>query len=78
MPEVPEDDIDDGRDRPTYDIVYKQAVGTQDAFLGMSGKDPSSTCCEELVVKIDLPGTTSMRELDLDVKSSHLRLLSPK
>jgi hypothetical protein len=35
----------------SYEFVYKQAVRTQDAYLGMSGKDPSSTCCEDLVVR---------------------------
>lgn len=43
----------------SHDIVYKQAVGSSDAFLGMSGKDPSSACCEALVVRIRLPGATS-------------------
>jgi dynein assembly factor 6, axonemal len=79
VPDVPiEDDVDDGREPPQYDILYKQAVGTQDTFLGMSGKDQSSTCCEEIVIRIDLPGTASMRELELDVKKTTLRLLSPK
>lgn len=39
----------------SYELLYKQAVGTHDAFLGMSGKDPSSACCEELVLRIALP-----------------------
>jgi hypothetical protein len=42
-----------------YDFRYKQSVTTSDNFLGMSGKDPSSTCCEQLVVVLQLPQTAS-------------------
>lgn len=38
--------------------MYKQSVETTDTFLGMSGKDPSSTQCEDLLVKISLPGAS--------------------
>jgi hypothetical protein len=31
--------------------VYKQAVTPEDMFLGMSGRDPSTHCCEDLVVR---------------------------
>eukprot|EP00241_Pyramimonas_parkeae_P010141 CAMPEP_0114227742 /NCGR_PEP_ID=MMETSP0058-20121206/1952_1 /TAXON_ID=36894 /ORGANISM="Pyramimonas parkeae, CCMP726" /LENGTH=138 /DNA_ID=CAMNT_0001338603 /DNA_START=368 /DNA_END=781 /DNA_ORIENTATION=- len=41
-----DDDIDDGRERPKYEFLYRQAVGTEDAYLGSNDKDPSSTCCE--------------------------------
>lgn len=61
----------------SYDFVYKQAVETTDTYLGMSGKDPSSTQCEQIVVNIDLPNATSAAELDLDVKPTYLRLNSP-
>lgn len=33
-----------------YDILLKQSVGTEDLFMGLSGKDPSSMCCEALLV----------------------------
>lgn len=29
-----------------YEFLYRQAVGTEDAYLGSNDKDPSSTCCE--------------------------------
>jgi hypothetical protein len=60
----------------SYEFIYKQAVQTTDAYLGMSGKDPSSTCCEELLVRIQLPAARSAAELDLDVKPQVLRLTS--
>lgn len=33
-----------------YEIILKQSVGTEDLFLGLSGKDPSSMCCEAILV----------------------------
>ncbi|XP_064206346.1 protein PIH1D3 [Anguilla rostrata] len=71
------DDITDPRPQPEYDIVLKQRVGTEDIFLGMSRKDPSSMCCESMVVKIKLPGTKFM-EVVLDVKEKFLDLRTPK
>jgi hypothetical protein len=41
------------------EMRYKQAVTTSDNFLGMSGKDPSSSCCEELLVVLQLPRANS-------------------
>ncbi len=35
--------------------MYKQAVESTDVFLGMGGKDESSTSCEQMVVKVALP-----------------------
>mmetsp|Transcript_13160 Transcript_13160/g.28215 ORF Transcript_13160/g.28215 Transcript_13160/m.28215 type:complete len:187 (+) Transcript_13160:84-644(+) len=76
--DVVEDDIDDGREMPVYEFMYKQAVETTDVFLGMSGKDESSTSCEELVVRIELPEVSGANELDLDVKPTYLKLSSTK
>ena len=62
---------------PTYEFMYKQAINTADAFLGMAhNKDPGSRSCEDMVLKIHLPGTRSMRELDLEVETDRLRLRS--
>lgn len=33
-----------------YEILFKQQVGTEDIFLGMSRKDPSTACCEDMLV----------------------------
>lgn len=33
-----------------YEIFFKQHVGTEDVFFGMTGKDPSTACCEDIVV----------------------------
>ena len=43
-----DDDIDYQSNR--YEILYKQAVTAEDMFMGLSGRDPSSGSCEDLVV----------------------------
>jgi len=63
-----DDDVDDGRERPKYEFLYRQAVGTEDAYLGSNDKDPSSTCCEGMILRVELPGTPSMADIDLDVQ----------
>ena len=60
IPDIVEDDIDDGRMAPGYEFLYKQAVAPEDVYLGLSDKDPSSTQCEDLVLRLDLKGTKSM------------------
>ena len=45
---------------------------TEDVYLGMSDKDPSTTHCEDMVIKIEFPGHT-MRDLDLDVTRQKLK-----
>ncbi|KAB0354111.1 hypothetical protein FD755_023198, partial [Muntiacus reevesi] len=39
----------DVRDTPEYEIVFKQQVGTEDMFLGLTRKDASTACCKDLV-----------------------------
>ncbi|XP_048083393.1 protein PIH1D3 isoform X1 [Alosa alosa] len=60
-----------------YDIILKQSVGTEDLFLGMSRKDPSSMCCEGMLVRVKLPDTKAS-EVVLDVKEQFLDLRTPK
>lgn len=42
------EEINDGRPRPKYDILYKQAVGTEDVFLGLGDKTPGSADCTHM------------------------------
>ena len=59
--------------------MYKQAVSTADAYLGMAhNKDPGSRSCEDLVFVAHLPGTTALADLDLDVQADRLRLVSQR
>jgi len=78
VPEVVVDEVDDGRERPAHEFYVKQAVGTQDVFLGLSLKDPSSMSCETLVVEVSLPGTASAQEIDLDVQENYLRVATAR
>ncbi|KAI7809498.1 protein PIH1D3 [Triplophysa rosa] len=71
------DDLIDPRPQPEYEIVLKQSVGTEDLFLGLSRKDPSSMCCDSMLVKVKLPGTKAS-DLVLDVRETFLDLRTPK
>ncbi|KAE8290569.1 Protein PIH1D3 PIH1 domain-containing protein 3 Sarcoma antigen NY-SAR-97 [Larimichthys crocea] len=71
------DDLADQRPQPEYEIILKQSVGTEDLFLGLSGKDPSSMCCEAMLVKIKLPNTKAT-DVVLDVKEKFLDLRTPQ
>ncbi|XP_039457815.1 protein PIH1D3 isoform X2 [Oreochromis aureus] len=71
------DDLTDPRPQPEYEIILKQSVGTEDLFLGLSRKDPSSMCCEAMLVKIKLPDTKAT-DVVLDVKEKFLDLRTPK
>uniref|UniRef100_A0A3B5MS24 Dynein axonemal assembly factor 6 n=1 Tax=Xiphophorus couchianus TaxID=32473 RepID=A0A3B5MS24_9TELE len=70
------DDLADPRPQP-YEIILKQSVGTEDLFLGLSQKDPSSMCCEAMLVKIKLPDTKA-KDVFLDLKEKYLDLRTPK
>ena len=77
LSEIPLEDAvicrSDGRPAPRYEISYSQSVGTEDTFLGLSGKSAASSDCNTLVIKIHFPGNT-MRDIQLDV--THNRILA--
>ncbi|XP_057285606.1 dynein axonemal assembly factor 6 [Pezoporus wallicus] len=79
--EVPEgseyDDTWDPREQPEYEILFKQCVGTEDVFFGMSRKDHSTACCEDIVIKIKLPETKNS-DITLDIQDKVLDLRTPK
>ena len=33
-----------------YELLFQQKVTSEDIFLGMGNKNPSTACCEDLVV----------------------------
>ncbi|XP_078393130.1 dynein axonemal assembly factor 6 [Cetorhinus maximus] len=78
--DVPEgsefEDIWDPRQQPEYEILFKQRVGTEDVFLGMSRKDGSTACCEDMMIKIKLPDCKAA-DITLDIKERFLALRSP-
>eukprot|EP00756_Hemistasia_phaeocysticola_P040552 Hpha_TRINITY_DN16868_c3_g9::TRINITY_DN16868_c3_g9_i1::g.152751::m.152751 len=75
----------DDRERPEHEILFKQRVGTNDVYLGLDfERDPSSACCEEIVVRVLMPKESRAEDIQLDVqeekldlRSSHYRLLLP-
>ncbi|KAK2193095.1 hypothetical protein NP493_17g06054 [Ridgeia piscesae] len=71
------DDVYDPRPQPEYEILYKQSVTTEDMFLQMGNKTPSTASCEDMVVKIQLPDTVGS-DVKLDVKDTFLDCRTPK
>ena len=71
------DFIDDGREVPEYNIIYKQHVGAEDVYLGMGNTTPSTISAGYLVVHIDFPGQ-KMKDLDLKVQKQKIIAQSPK
>ena len=55
-----------------YDMYYRQAVGTEDVFLGLGDRHPGSSSCTHMTVKVTFPGH-QMKDLDLDVTKHKLR-----
>ncbi|KAA0156847.1 hypothetical protein FNF29_00957 [Cafeteria roenbergensis] len=68
---------EDGRSRPEYEFLLRQDVTSEDMYLGMGDKDPSSAKCDFLVVRVKLPGE-AVSEVDLDVKPQAIVVRSPK
>ncbi|KAL4230502.1 Protein pih1d3 [Mactra antiquata] len=67
----------DPRPQPEYDMIFKQAVSSEDMFLQMGNKTPATASCEDMVVKIKLPNT-KMADVTLDVKPKFLDCRTPK
>lgn len=62
---------DDPRKLPNFSSLYRQRVGTEDVFLGLSGKDPSSNCCQEILFKVELPGA-AMKDIQIDLNEKQM------
>lgn len=71
------DDFLDPREKPEYEILFKQRVSSEDIFLGLSRKDPSSACCEDMVIRIQL-SDTKVSDVSLDVRKKYINLCTPK
>jgi len=54
-----------------YDIKYKQKVTSGDLFLGINGKSPASSCCEDLLVSIKLP-EVAFKDIDLQINKNDI------
>ncbi|KAM3137934.1 hypothetical protein pb186bvf_010015 [Paramecium bursaria] len=69
--------IQDNRQRPEVEVMYKQSVAAEDVYGGWSGIDPSSLKCQALLLKIQLPNTKGS-ELQLEVYKQELVLQTTK
>ncbi|EGD81525.1 hypothetical protein PTSG_02244 [Salpingoeca rosetta] len=67
---------DDDRPEPKYTLHFKQAVTPEDMYLGMSGRNPSSHSCNEIVVVVELPAH-DVKHVDLQVKRESMNVLTP-
>eukprot|EP01063_Lacrimia_lanifica_P014922 TRINITY_DN2150_c0_g1_i1.p2 TRINITY_DN2150_c0_g1~~TRINITY_DN2150_c0_g1_i1.p2 ORF type:complete len:219 (+),score=98.67 TRINITY_DN2150_c0_g1_i1:1283-1939(+) len=68
----------EGRERPEYEMLHKQAVTSNDVYLGLDfEKDATSASCEEMTVRVELPKEHSAADIHLDVKQDMLDLRSP-
>ncbi|OLP85986.1 hypothetical protein AK812_SmicGene32960 [Symbiodinium microadriaticum] len=69
----------DGDDRaiPRYEVLPRQRLQASDAYLNLQDMDPSSDRCQELLIKIWLPGT-QLKDISLDVLEDRILLQAPK
>ncbi|XP_001602178.2 protein PIH1D3 isoform X2 [Nasonia vitripennis] len=68
---------EDPRELPEYEMKFKQALGTEDIFLGMNLKTPATASCQWLTLRVRLPGEKRER-LELSVESNVVELRSPR
>lgn len=61
---------------PEYQITYKQQVKTEDVYLQMGPKTPSTSSCEDLIIKVHLPNdkTESAAQMQLELEERQLTL----
>ena len=66
------DTNDDPRMQPEYEIIYKQSLTSEEVFLQMGNKNPSSTSCEDMIVKIQLTGVAKINDIEINVYDKYL------
>lgn len=59
-----------------FEVLYKQSVMTEDVFLGLSDKDPSTAHCDAIVVRVECPHHR-LDDIEVDVTKHKLLLQSP-
>ncbi|KAK0088929.1 hypothetical protein PV326_004671, partial [Microctonus aethiopoides] len=67
----------DPRIIPEYEMKFKQQVSTEDVFLGMGFKTPSTSSCEWLIISVKLPGE-AMENIELSIESDCIDIRSPR
>ncbi|XP_053954143.1 dynein axonemal assembly factor 6 [Anastrepha ludens] len=66
------------RQRPEYNMTYRQAVGTEDLYLQMGNRTNATASCEDLLLEILLPNeTTPADKMDLSITEDEVDLATP-
>lgn len=66
------DTTDDPRIQPEYEILFKQKLSSEELFLQMGKKTPATSSCEDMVVRIKLPGVEKVSEIDVNTYEKFL------
>jgi hypothetical protein len=61
-----------------YKIFYRQEVGSEDIFLGMSGLSNSILHCQWIVIRIELPEIENIQDIDMNCTSQLLEVRTKK
>jgi hypothetical protein len=68
----------DKREKPKYDLRYRQKINTDDALgAPWSVQDNSSMSCKEIVIRVTMP-ETKFSTVKLDVNKNEFLVQSPK
>lgn len=70
-------DDSDERPEPEYTVHYKQNVGTEDVYLGLSMKDPSLSSADSVIINVKLVDTKP-DDVDLNIQKGYLDLRTPR
>lgn len=77
--EIEEEELENQYAQPEFKISYKQAVATEDLYLGLSNKTPSTASCEDIVLEIKVPDeTVGIDGMTVDVTEKEVLFQSPK
>ncbi|KFB39124.1 hypothetical protein ZHAS_00006453 [Anopheles sinensis] len=71
----------ESRRQPQYRISYRQTVATEDIYLQMNCKTPSTASCENMIVEILFPeedATIGVHHIELSVKEQCVTVETPK
>ncbi|PZC82410.1 hypothetical protein B5X24_HaOG210451 [Helicoverpa armigera] len=60
---------------PEYTMNYRQSVSAEDVFLQLGPKTPGSASCENLIVRVKMPGD-KMENVDLVVDTTSVTVTS--
>lgn len=73
-----DEEVFESRKQPDFTITYKQAITTEDMFLGMGSKTAATSSCEDMILDIFLPEeTVTIDQMHLNVEDDSIDLRSP-